>query len=74
MESGLSQKTIRKHLNNVNFYINVYLLRVEPLEMETGCSDKIDKYKYFCDIIKKHGNWQADCEAFNSINEGNYNR
>ena len=44
MESGLSQKTIRKHLNNVIFYINEYLLREEPLEMETGCGYKIDMF------------------------------
>ena len=42
MESSLSQETIKKHLNNVNFYINTYLLREEPLEMEAGCSDMID--------------------------------
>jgi hypothetical protein len=42
MASGLSQKTIKKHLNNVDFYINTYLLREEPLEMAAGCSDMID--------------------------------
>lgn len=42
MASGLSQKTIKKHLNNVDFYINTYLLREEPLEMAEGCSDMID--------------------------------
>ena len=31
---GFVPKTVRKHLQNVNFYINVYLLREEPLEMQ----------------------------------------
>lgn len=34
--SGLSQKTINRHLNNVDFYINEYLLREEPLTMDAG--------------------------------------
>ena len=34
--SGLSAKTIDRHLSNVDFYINVYLLRAEPHPMEDG--------------------------------------
>ena len=40
---GLPQTTIRKHLSNVDFYINTYLLREEPLGMERGCF-KIDTF------------------------------
>ena len=43
VSAGLSQATIRKHLSNVDFYINTYLLREEPLGMERGCF-KIDTF------------------------------
>ena len=36
LEANLVSKTIRKHLNNVNFYINTYLLQEEALEMLNG--------------------------------------
>ena len=36
--SGLSAKTIRRHLNNADFFINGYLLLNEPLTMEEGLS------------------------------------
>lgn len=36
-DAGLAQKTIRRHLDNVDFYLNVFLLRSEPLGMERGC-------------------------------------
>lgn len=36
LEANLANKTIRKHLNNVNFYINTYLLREDALEMING--------------------------------------
>lgn len=29
-KSGLSEKTVLRHLRNVDFYINTYLLREEP--------------------------------------------
>lgn len=35
-ESGLSGNTIRKHLSNVDFYINEFLLRGDPHSMEYG--------------------------------------
>jgi hypothetical protein len=44
MTAGLNQKTIRRHLNNIDFYINTYLLREEPLEMAEGCSYTIDMF------------------------------
>ena len=34
--AALSPKTIQKHLNNVDFYINTYLLREDALTMEAG--------------------------------------
>lgn len=34
---GLKPKTISNHISNVAFYINEYLLREEPREMEDGC-------------------------------------
>lgn len=36
MKSGLSDKTILRHLRNVDFYINTYLIREEPRPMIDG--------------------------------------
>ncbi|NLC45337.1 MAG: hypothetical protein GX783_13785 [Clostridiales bacterium] len=36
LDSGLKEKTVNSHWLNVNFYINSYLLREEPLEMVHG--------------------------------------
>jgi len=36
-ETGLSEKTINKHLRNVEFFLNVYLLREAPESMAEGC-------------------------------------
>ena len=33
---GLKEKTIDRHCQNADFYINTYLLREEPLEMTCG--------------------------------------
>ena len=35
----LSPKTVRKHLDNVDFYINEYLLREDALSMKEGISE-----------------------------------
>ena len=40
IENGLKDSTIRRHLSNVNFYINDFLLYEEPLTME-ACMEKI---------------------------------
>ena len=40
---GLSPKTVRTHLNNVDFYINEYLLREDTLSMEQGI-DEVNGY------------------------------
>lgn len=52
-EKGLSQKTIKKHQKNINFYINVYLLHTEPQLPEEGASGFLvdDFLGYF--LIKK---------------------
>ncbi|MDD4729792.1 MAG: recombinase [Candidatus Neomarinimicrobiota bacterium] len=43
--AGLKEKTIDRHCNNADFYINTYLLREEPLEMTCGsASFKIDDF------------------------------
>lgn len=44
METGLTHKTISNHVDNVEFYINDYLLREDPLEMQEGCGSKIDMF------------------------------
>lgn len=36
ISSGLSDKTVIRHLRNVDFYINTFLLREEPRHMERG--------------------------------------
>ena len=36
VSSGLSEKTIRRHLKNVDFYINTFLLREGPRPMTDG--------------------------------------
>lgn len=36
VSAGLKEKTIKRHYQNVDFYINTYLLREEPLEMMHG--------------------------------------
>ena len=40
---GLSPKTVRNHLDNVEFYINEYLLREDALRMNEGIT-QIDNY------------------------------
>lgn len=45
--AGLSQKTIDRHLDNVAFYLNTYLLREGPLPMEEGCRRADGFFGYF---------------------------
>lgn len=40
----LNTITINKYLDIVDFYINVFLLRLEPLEMTSGCDNIIDSF------------------------------
>jgi len=44
IQSGLTRRTISKHLDNVYFYINQYLTRCEPLGMEDGCGYEVDDF------------------------------
>ena len=44
MVVGLTHKTISKHVSNVDFYINDYLLREDPLELQEGCGSSIDMF------------------------------
>lgn len=37
IEKGFSTRTIKSHLNNIEFYINDFLLYSEPLPMNEGC-------------------------------------
>ena len=43
LSSGLTTKTVNRHLANVDFYINEYLLREEPLPMVYGTA-KVDMF------------------------------
>lgn len=45
--AGLSSKTIRSHLSNVDFYINEYLLREDAHPMEDGVGTIDDFLGYF---------------------------
>ena len=38
LKAGLKEKTVNRHLRNVDFYVNTFLLREEPLEMISGTS------------------------------------
>lgn len=44
INEGLTKKTIIKHMDNVNFYINTYLLRETPLDMKEGCGSRINTF------------------------------
>lgn len=52
-EAGLKDQTVRRHCNNVDFYINTYLIREQPLEMLEGTSSyRIDDFLGFFFIRK----------------------
>ena len=40
---GLKQKTINRHLSNVDFFLNEFLIRIGALPMEEGIS-MLDEY------------------------------
>lgn len=46
-QSRLAPATIRRHVNNVEFYLNTYLLREDALPMEEGCRRLGDFLGYF---------------------------
>ena len=37
VEAGLKAKTVSKHIDNLHFYLNTYLVRTAPLHMRAGC-------------------------------------
>lgn len=41
--AGLKEKTINRHLSNVDFFINTFLIRMDALPMEEGIS-MLDEY------------------------------
>jgi site-specific recombinase XerD len=49
--SGLSEKTIKNHLSNIDFYINEYLLYEEAVEAKDGVDSVSDFLGYW--FIKK---------------------
>jgi len=44
LEKGLSRKTIRSHLSNVDFYLNDFLLYSEPVPMKDGCGWCVNEF------------------------------
>lgn len=44
LNSGLKEKTVKKHFFNVDFYINTFLLREMPLEMTSGAGDYVNDF------------------------------
>lgn len=45
-EKGFVKKTIKNHIENIDLYINDYLLREDALPMESGLT-KLDSFFYF---------------------------
>lgn len=45
--AGLSDKTISRHIRNVDFFLNTYLLREDAYSMEEGCGRMDDFLGYF---------------------------
>lgn len=43
LDKGLKEKTIIKHVRNIDFYINDFLNYYEPLDMKMGCY-KVDEF------------------------------
>ncbi len=47
MAAGLSDKTIQRHISNIDFFINTYLLREDAYGIEEGCCRVDDFLGYF---------------------------
>ncbi len=55
---GLSEKTIRNHVSNVEFYLNTYLLSYDIVPMEKGCSSfEVDRF--FDDFFIRKCMWST---------------
>ena len=62
--SNLSDKTIKKHIQNVDFFINEYLLNRNNANYDKF---KKDDYKCLCDTIKDEmKSWQESCDYYDS--------
>ena len=59
-EKGLVKKTIDKHVTNVEFYINHFLVRDEALSAGEGCTEILDNYLGY-HFIKK-ATWASCAE------------
>jgi len=46
-DNFLSQKTIKNHISNIDFYINNFLLHFEPRPMEEGCFTLEEFFQFF---------------------------
>lgn len=55
-EKKLTDKTIKKHISNVNFYINVFLNYYEPQRIEDGC---YCLNEYFSDFFIRKCMWST---------------
>lgn len=62
INAGLSKKTIRKHVNNIDLYLNEFLLYCEPLKMEDGCFAVDD---YLGDWFIRKVSWASE-DSINS--------
>ena len=45
--AGLGEKTIRNHLNNVEFFLNTYLQRADALTLREGTGQMSDYFGWF---------------------------
>lgn len=56
-KKGLTSKTIRKHLFNVKFYINVYLTRYRIIKVEDGTKEV---FSYLDDWFIRKCTWSTE--------------
>lgn len=61
-EEGLNEKTINRHINHVDYYINNYLLIGMPQKMEKGCSFDA------CNFIESYVNERVIPASKNNVN------
>jgi 5-hydroxyisourate hydrolase-like protein (transthyretin family) len=57
--NGLTDKTIKNHLSNVDFYISDFLNYYEPQTMEAGCY-KIDQF--LGDFFRRKAMWASSAQ------------
>ena len=54
-KKGLSEKTIRRHLENADFYLNTFLLRYDPCPMASG----VERLSEFADFFIRKCMWST---------------